>query len=94
MERERFEEMLDKVQALQRETTIHGIHSFIVRTAYWKADPELGDEPDELDIDVTVFLRGDDVEPDYYSCKFYESESAADWFRAYNNLKAFVSCFL
>lgn len=92
MEKERFVKMLHKVQELQAEATLNGVHSFIVRSSYSKADPELGDEPDELIIDVTVFLRGDDIDPDYGSFKFYEDLEPAEWTRTFNNLKAFVSC--
>lgn len=92
MEKERFVEMLQHLQQLQVEATLKGVHSFIIRSCYDKADPSLGDEPDELSIGVTVFLRGDDIEPDYIRADFYESQSGADWFRTFNNLKAFVSC--
>ena len=92
MEKERFVKMLHDLQQLQVEATLKGVHSFIIRSCYDKADPSLGDEPDELSIGVTVFLRGDDVEPDYGSFGFYESQEPAEWFRSFNNLKAFVSC--
>lgn len=92
MEKERFVKMLQDLQQLQMEATLKGVHSFIIQSCYDKADPSLGDEPDEFSIDVTVFLRGDDIEPDYHRADFYESQSAADWFRTFYNLKAFVSC--
>lgn len=92
MEKERFVKMLQDLQQLQMEATLKGVHSFIIRSCYDKADPSLGDEPDEFSIDVTVFLRGDDIEPDYHRADFCESQSEADWFRTFYNLKAFVSC--
>jgi hypothetical protein len=92
MEKERFVKMLQDLQQLQMEATLKGVHSFIIRSYYDKADPELGDEPDEFSIGVTVFLRGDDTELDYYRAGFYESQEPAEWFRSFNNLKAFVSC--
>ena len=92
MEKERFVKMLQDLQQLQVEATLKGVRSFGIHSYYDKADPDLGDEPDEFSINVTVFLRGDDIDPDYGSFSFYESQEQVDWFRTYNNLKAFVSC--
>lgn len=92
MERERFVKMLGNLWELQTFAMLHGAHTFEITAHYWKSDPDCGDEPDEFGISGCVFLRGDDSEGDYLSFSFYEGQEPADWFRTFNNLKAFVSC--
>ena len=92
MEKERFIAMLHDLQSVQLEATLKGVDCFCLRSSYYKADPESGDEPDELNMEVTVFLRGDDTDADYGSFRFYESQEPDEWFRSFNNLKAFISC--
>lgn len=82
--------MLDHLQAIQRNATLRGISSFEVKTGYWRADPELGDEPDELVIFVTIFRTDSDLDEDYARFEFTESKSGADWWRMLQNIKAFV----
>lgn len=93
METQRFSEMLHRLQGIQEEAMLRGVHSFEITTRYYKSDPDCGDEPDELGIYGHIFLRGDDTEDDYMSFGFHEFQSQADWVRTYNNIKAFISCF-
>lgn len=93
MEKERTLEMLSNLTALQAEAMVNGVKAFEVTARYLRADPDAGDEPDELSIYGHIFLRGDDTDEDYMSFGFYESQSQADWVRTYNNIKAFISCF-
>lgn len=93
MEKERTLEMLSNLTALQAEAMVNGVHAFEINARHWKADPDAGDEPDELGITGHIFLRGDDTEEDYMALGFYESQPQADWVRTYNNIKAFISCF-
>ena len=90
METKRFLDMLGLLQAIQCNATLHGITSFEVKTAYWRADPELGDEPDELAIFVTIFRTDSELDEDYARFEFTESRSEADWWRMLQNIKAFV----
>lgn len=92
MDKERFVKMLGDLCELQASATLNGVNSFEIQTHYWKSDPDCGDEPDEFAITGYVYLRGDDSEGDYLRYGFYESQEPADWFRTFNNLKAFVSC--
>ena len=91
MEAKRFVGALHEVQTLQEQAVLKGIHTFNVDFHYYKSDPELGDEPDELFLSVTVFRTGeDDVDDDYGRFEFWERQDAATWFRTLCNLKSFV----
>lgn len=90
METQRFLNMLEKLQVLQRNATLGGIYSFELKSCFWKADPDLGDEPDEFVLYVTVFKTGDDSDEDYARFEFHEYQSTAEWFQTYNRLRYFV----
>lgn len=78
MQTERFTQLLNKVQELQRTAMLKGIHSFQIDCTFHRANPELGDEPDEYMIHVTVF-RTDDVDDDsiYLRVSFLETDTDA-----------------
>jgi hypothetical protein len=93
MEKERFITMLHDLQKLQEEAVLKGVHSFVINTRYCKADPDCGEETDELGIYGHIFLRFDDTEGDYLAFEFFEGEDQATWFRMFNRIKYFISCF-
>lgn len=90
MEKERFLSMLDNLQPIQRAATLNGVYSFDISTKFWKADPTLGDEPDEFVIVVTIFKAFDDSDDDYGRFEFFDDQTPADWFRTLNRIKYFV----
>ena len=64
-----MEKTLKALQALQTKAFQKGIHSFAINVVYFEPDEE-GD-PREPNILVTIFLKGNDEDGDYYSRSFY-----------------------
>lgn len=91
MQTERFTKILGSLQELQRTAMLKGIHSFQIDCNFYRADPELGDEPDEYMIYVTVF-RTEDVDDDsnYLRVEFLESYADAIFAQRLARLRDFI----